>query len=57
MDKTIVSDEGEGEREAQTDRLNWIVMSSEVVDGECKWFDKRKGHGFLVSSAGEDVFV
>ncbi|NRA58895.1 MAG: cold shock domain-containing protein [Phycisphaerales bacterium] len=27
------------------------------VEGEVKWFDSRKGFGFLVSPEGQDVFV
>ncbi len=27
------------------------------VKGTVKWFDPRKGYGFLTSEAGEDVFV
>ena len=27
------------------------------VEGEVKWFDARKGFGFLVSPEGQDVFV
>lgn len=36
------------EREAQT-----LVG----VEGEVKWFDSRKGFGFIVGPEGQDVFV
>ncbi len=30
---------------------------SETVNGTVKWFDAKKGFGFIQQSAGEDVFV
>ncbi len=27
------------------------------MDGTVKWFDKRKGYGFIESDAGNDIFV
>ncbi len=27
------------------------------VEGEVKWFDSRKGFGFLVGPEGQDIFV
>ena len=29
----------------------------ESVEGEVKWFDARKGFGFIVGPDGQDVFV
>jgi CspA family cold shock protein len=28
-----------------------------MVVGTVKWFDRRKGYGFLATSEGQDVFV
>ena len=30
---------------------------SERIEGTVKWFDSRKGYGFIKREAGEDVFV
>jgi CspA family cold shock protein len=29
----------------------------EGVEGQVKWFDPRKGFGFIVGPAGQDIFV
>lgn len=29
----------------------------EGIDGEVKWFDPRKGFGFIVGPEGQDIFV
>lgn len=29
----------------------------EGVDGQVKWFDPRKGFGFIVGPEGQDIFV
>ena len=29
----------------------------ESVEGEVKWFDARKGFGFIVGPSGQDIFV
>ena len=31
--------------------------SIEAIEGEVKWFDARKGFGFIVGPDGQDVFV
>lgn len=36
--------------EAESERL-------EKVEGEVKWFDPRKGFGFVVGPEGQDIFV
>lgn len=36
--------------EADADRL-------EKIEGEVKWFDPRKGFGFIVGPQGQDIFV
>jgi CspA family cold shock protein len=28
-----------------------------MASGVVKWFDSRKGYGFIIGSGGEDVFV
>ncbi len=42
-------------------RVEATFMSSqehlEKVEGTVKWFDARKGFGFIVGPAGQDVFV
>ena len=29
----------------------------EAVEGEVKWFDPRKGYGFIIGPEGQDIFV
>eukprot|EP00920_Eleutheroschizon_duboscqi_P041515 GHVT01099727.1.p1 GENE.GHVT01099727.1~~GHVT01099727.1.p1 ORF type:complete len:155 (+),score=21.73 GHVT01099727.1:335-799(+) len=29
----------------------------DVVKGSCKWFNSKKGYGFLTMTTGEDIFV
>ena len=29
----------------------------EGIEGEIKWFDPRKGYGFIVGPEGQDIFV
>ncbi len=36
-----------------TDQPNRI----EAIEGEVKWFDPRKGFGFIVGPEGQDIFV
>lgn len=33
------------------------VSNGNVNKGSVKWFDRRKGFGFIIGPAGEDVFV
>lgn len=28
-----------------------------MIDGNVKWFDSKKGYGFIIGPEGEDVFV
>ncbi|MEM9558757.1 MAG: cold shock domain-containing protein [Planctomycetota bacterium] len=32
-------------------------MRLEGIEGEVKWFDPRKGFGFVVGPEGQDIFV
>ena len=32
-------------------------MSDEAMRGQVKWFDPKKGYGFIVGPEGQDVFV
>ncbi|MGZ3140247.1 cold-shock protein [Candidatus Phytoplasma solani] len=32
-------------------------MQDKKQQGTCRWFSKNKGYGFIVSSAGKDIFV
>lgn len=34
-----------------------VVEQIHGVSGEVKWFDPRKGYGFLVGPHGQDIFV
>ena len=38
------------DRQSDTDVL-------EAIEGEVKWFDARKGFGFIVGPSGQDIFV
>ena len=29
----------------------------ESIEGEVKWFDARKGFGFIIGPSGQDIFV
>lgn len=29
----------------------------EAIEGEVKWFDPRKGYGFIIGPEGQDIFV
>lgn len=33
------------------------MSTQKQVNGTVKWFDPRKGYGFLITESGEDVFV
>jgi CspA family cold shock protein len=28
-----------------------------AIDGKVKWFDPKKGYGFIIGPEGQDVFV
>lgn len=28
-----------------------------MIDGKVKWYDKKKGYGFVTADQGQDVFV
>lgn len=28
-----------------------------MIEGKVKWFDKKKGYGFIMDSRGDEVFV
>ncbi len=32
-------------------------MSDEKIDGQVKWFNPRKGFGFIATPDGRDIFV
>ncbi|CCP88013.1 cold-shock protein [Candidatus Phytoplasma solani] len=32
-------------------------MQDKKQQGTCRWFSQNKGYGFIVSSAGKDIFV
>src|SRR5258706_12053956 len=38
-------------------RAPHCLRSQPMVTGTVKWFDVKKGFGFLVNAAGKDVFV
>lgn len=33
------------------------VVRLEGIEGEVKWFDPRKGFGFIIGPEGQDIFV
>jgi CspA family cold shock protein len=32
-------------------------MEKTMAEGTVKWYDKKKGYGFILSDSGEDIFV
>ena len=49
VNRHLKSDEGDG--------LSFEVDSTAGLQGEVKWFDVKKGFGFIIGPEGEDVFV
>jgi cold shock protein len=37
--------------------MNSSDTTLEVVRGRVRWFDSKKGYGFITNAAGDDVFV
>lgn len=33
------------------------MAKAKIISGTVKWFDRRKGYGFITSENNEDVFV
>ena len=34
-----------------------IEMEKRMASGQVKWWDRKKGYGFIAGEAGKDVFV
>ena len=37
--------------------MNYSVTTPPVDRGQVKWFDSKKGYGFITNAVGDDVFV
>lgn len=38
-------------------RWMWKIKEYKVVNGIVKWFDEKKGYGFITVEGGKDAFV